>query len=103
MNSVEISFIIPVYNRPNEIKELLHSFVGLDTENKFEIVIIEDGSSLKCDKVIASFSKVLNISYYFKNNSGPGYSRNFGLRKEKGIFSLIELLKNTNIRLNIVT
>ena len=89
MNSVEISFIIPVYNRPNEIKELLHSFVGLDTENKFEIVIIEDGSSLKCDKVIASFSKVLNISYYFKNNSGPGDSRNYGMRKAKGNYFII--------------
>ncbi len=89
MNSVEISFIIPVYNRPNEIKELLHSFVGLDTENKFEIIIIEDGSSLKCDKVIASFSKVLNISYYFKNNSGPGDSRNYGMRKAKGNYFII--------------
>ena len=92
MNSVEISFIIPVYNRPNEIKELLHSFVGLDTEKKFEIVIIEDGSSLKCDKVIESFSKILNISYYFKNNSGPGDSRNFGMRKAKGNYFIISCL-----------
>ena len=84
----DISFVIPVYNRPNEIDELLHSFSNQKGYKDFEIVIIEDGSSNKCDKIITNY-KNLNISYYYKENSGPGDSRNFGMNKAKGSYFII--------------
>ena len=88
MDLKDISFIIPVYNRPEEINELLNSFSDQKGNKDFEIVIIEDGSLHKCDKVIKQFID-LNISYYFKENSGPGDSRNFGMKKAKGDYFII--------------
>jgi glycosyltransferase involved in cell wall biosynthesis len=82
------SFIIPVYNRPEEIRELLTSFSGLDTVLNYEIVIIEDGSNLPSIDVVAEFD-LLNISYYSKVNSGPGDSRNYGMRKAKGNYFIV--------------
>lgn len=84
----DISFVIPVFNRPNEIDELLNSFYLQKESKDFEIVIIEDGSSNKCDKIIKNY-KNLNISYYYKDNSGPGDSRNFGMNKAKGSYFII--------------
>jgi glycosyltransferase involved in cell wall biosynthesis len=83
------SFIIPVYNRPDEIEELLQSFATLTFENIFEVVIIEDGSSITCKHIIKKYALDLDISYYFKENSGPGDSRNFGMLKAKGDYFLI--------------
>jgi len=83
-----ISFVIPVFNRPNEIDELLNSFCLQKESKDFEIVIIEDGSSNKCDKIIKNY-KNLNISYFYKDNSGPGDSRNFGMNKAKGSYFII--------------
>ena len=88
MVSKNISFVIPVFNRPNEIDELLKSFANLNGEKDFEIVIVEDGSTNKCDQVIKNY-KDLNVSYYFKKNSGPGDSRNFGMKKAKGSYYII--------------
>lgn len=84
----DISFVVPVFNRPNEIDELLNSFCLQKESKDFEIVIIEDGSSNKCDKIIKNY-KNLNISYYYKDNSGPGDSRNFGMNKAKGSYYII--------------
>ncbi|CAM3955566.1 glycosyltransferase family 2 protein [Flavobacterium antarcticum] len=83
------SLIIPVYNRPDEIDELLSSLLLMDFDKDFEVVIIEDGSSLSCEAVVRSFNSKLNISYYFKENSGPGDSRNFGMKKAKGDYFII--------------
>tara|TARA_A200000113_G_scaffold180385_1_gene166181 strand:+ start:62 stop:1066 length:1005 start_codon:yes stop_codon:yes gene_type:complete len=88
MLSKDISFIIPVFNRPDEIDELLKSFANLSGEKDFEIVIVEDGSTNKCDQIIKNYNN-LNISYYFKKNSGPGDSRNFGMKKAKGSYYII--------------
>ena len=74
MQAKDISFIIPVYNRPNEVKELLDSFINLEGDNDFEIVIVEDGSTLASKTVTEHYINKLNISYYFKENSGPGDS-----------------------------
>ncbi|RMA64898.1 glycosyltransferase [Ulvibacter antarcticus] len=87
--NLDFSFIIPVYNRPQEIKELLISFSEMDFDASYEIVIVEDGSSESAEKVIAEFSETLNVSYYFKPNSGPGDSRNFGMQKAKGNYFII--------------
>ena len=88
MDLKDISFIIPVYNRPNEIDELLKSFSVQKGVKDFEIVIVEDGSSNKCENIIKNY-KNLNISYYFKENSGPGDSRNFGMNKAKGSYFVV--------------
>jgi glycosyltransferase involved in cell wall biosynthesis len=61
----------------------------LDYKANFEIVIVEDGSSLKCDDVVRTFEGKLHLSYYFKQNSGPGDSRNFGMEKAKGDYFII--------------
>lgn len=83
------SLIIPVYNRPDEINELLNSLLLQDYKNKFEIIIVEDGSSLLCNEIVETFKPKLDISYYFKSNSGPGDSRNFGMKNAKGDYFII--------------
>lgn len=86
---MKFSFIIPVYNRPDEIDELLQSLTKQVYNNDFEVVIVEDGSSIPCQSVIDLYKERLNISYFFKPNSGPGDSRNFGMRNAKGDYFLI--------------
>ena len=86
---MHFSLIIPVFNRPEEIKELLESLFNVDFQDDFEVVIVEDGSTLPCDKVIDSYKSKLNISYHYKYNSGPGDSRNFGMNLAKGDYFLI--------------
>ncbi|MAP81481.1 MAG: glycosyl transferase family 2 [Aequorivita sp.] len=86
---INYSFIIPVFNRPQEIRELLESFINLEFQDEFEIVIIEDGSSETSENVVQQFSSKLPISYFYKSNSGPGDSRNFGMQKAKGNYFII--------------
>lgn len=83
------SIIIPVYNRPDEVKELLDSLLISDYDKKYEIVIIEDGSTLTCKEAVEKFNEKLNVSYHFKENSGPGDSRNYGMRVAKGDYFII--------------
>ena len=89
MQAQDISFIIPVYNRPEEVKELLDSFSNLDGDKGFEIVIVEDGSTLSSKATTENYIDSLNISYYFKENSGPGDSRNYGMKRAKGSYFII--------------
>ncbi|TGV01667.1 glycosyltransferase [Flavivirga rizhaonensis] len=86
---LKFSFIIPVYNRPDEIEELLQSFEGLQGHIPFEIVIVEDGSAIVSKEVVNAYKEKLEISYFFKENSGPGDSRNFGMQKAKGNYFII--------------
>lgn len=86
---LSFSFIIPVYNRPVEIRELLGSMQKLDFNNPFEVVIVEDGSTVPSEEVVHDFSGSMDISYFYKPNSGPGDSRNFGMRKAAGNYFLI--------------
>ena len=83
------SFIVPVYNRPEEIKELLTSFTQLDFTDDFEVVIVEDGSTIPSVDVIQAYADILDISYYVKENTGPGDSRNYGMSKAKGDYFII--------------
>lgn len=80
---MDISFIIPVYNRPKETEELLESLSG-QTERDFEVVIVEDGSTESSEAVVDSYRDRLNIQYFFKDNSGPGPSRNYGCERAGG-------------------
>ena len=86
---IEYSFIIPVYNRPEETQELLESLVALKTNLEFEVVIIEDGSNISSEDVVNAFRQKLNLSYYFKANSGPGDSRNYGMQRANGNYFII--------------
>lgn len=83
------SLIIPIYNRPDEIEELLVSLTKQTYTDRYEVVIIEDGSSVKCTDVVDKFEGKLFISYYYKENSGPGDSRNYGMKKAKGEYFII--------------
>lgn len=86
---LSFSFIVPVYNRPNEIRELLDS-LALQTYNRdFEIVIIEDGSTISSEDVISAYTEKLSVSYYMKSNSGPGDSRNYGMERAKGNYFIV--------------
>jgi len=89
MKQPSFSFIIPVYNRPDEIQELLESMVQLDHNKAFEIVIVEDGSEQDSRYIVETFLEELNISYYYKANTGPGDSRNYGMKKAKGNYFII--------------
>lgn len=89
MKSLHFSFIIPVFNRPVEVHELLESFTKLSGDFKFEIVIVEDGSTETAQNVVENYTSKLNISYYYKPNSGPGDSRNFGMKRAKGNYFII--------------
>lgn len=80
---MDISFIIPVFNRPAETEELLHS-LSLQSRKGFEVVVVEDGSTLSSEAVVDLYRDRMDISYFFKENSGPGLSRNYGCERAKG-------------------
>lgn len=86
---LQFSIIIPVYNRPQEIEELLGSLTKQNFEDSFEVVIVEDGSSQNCDAIVDRFRNELNISYFLKENTGAGQSRNFGMLQAKGNYFII--------------
>lgn len=86
---LQFSFIIPVYNRPDETDELLQSFSEMETNIPFEIVIVEDGSTISSKHIVEKYNNRLDISYYFKKNSGPGDSRNYGMQRARGNYFII--------------
>jgi len=81
----DIAIIIPVFNRPLELEELLQSLAG-QTDKHFEVIIVDDGSEQKSDQVVAKFKQKLNIRYFYKKNSGPGQSRNYGCEQTDADF-----------------
>ena len=85
---MQFSIIIPVYNRPQEVDELLESLC-FQTFKDFEVVVVEDGSTEKCDTVCEKYKERLALSYYFKPNSGPGPSRNYGAERSQGEYLII--------------
>src|SRR6185369_6852589 len=80
---MKYSLIIPVFNRLEEVDELLESLTKQTFKN-FGVVIVEDGSQIKCEDVISKYNHVLDIHYFFKDNSGPGLSRNYGAERATG-------------------
>lgn len=85
---MQYSIIVPVYNRPQEVEELLES-LARQTFRDFEVVVVEDGSSLPCEDVCNRFTDVLDIQYFSKPNSGPGQTRNYGAERAKGTYLLV--------------
>lgn len=88
MNAMRYSVIIPVYNRPDEVDELLQSLT-LQKWKDFEVLVIEDGSSVPCKEVVGKYQDRLDVHYYSKTNSGPGQTRNYGAERSKGEYLLI--------------
>lgn len=84
------SVIIPVYNRPDEVKELLESLTQQSFKN-FEVIIIEDGSEkkLKCETICSPFKSKLDLKYFYKDNTGQGFSRNAGFERAKGDYFIV--------------
>ncbi|MDR0581538.1 MAG: glycosyltransferase [Prevotellaceae bacterium] len=78
------SVIIPVYNRPEEVGELLESLSQQEGNIPFEVIIVEDGSTLPCEQVVNAYKEVLTLSYYAKPNTGRSDSRNVGMQRAKG-------------------
>ena len=85
---MKYSFIIPVFNRPNEVDELLESLTT-QTFKDFDVVVVEDGSTLPCHDVVERYTERLTIHYYNKPNSGPGQTRNYGVERATGDYVLI--------------
>ena len=85
---MKFSFVIPVYNRPDEVDELLESLTH-QTRTDFEVVIVEDGSSIPCQDVVDRYKDRLAVRYYQKANSGPGQTRNYGVARAEGEYVLI--------------
>jgi len=88
MPAPKYSIIIPVYNRPEEVEELLES-LALQTAQDFEVIIVEDGSSRRCDYVTALFDERFPLRYFYKENGGPGPARNFGFAQAKGQYFVV--------------
>ena len=82
------SIIIPVYNRPDEADELLQSLTRQSFKD-FEVIIVEDGSSVPCKDVAERYQNILDIRYYAKPNSGPGQTRNYGAERSRGEYLII--------------
>lgn len=89
MTALHYSFIIPVYNRPDEVAELLESLTHIKGDYSFEVVVVEDGSTETCESICERFRESVPIQYHFKTNSGPGDSRNYGMSVAKGDYFII--------------
>ena len=85
---MKYSIIVPVYNRPDEVDELLQSLCE-QTVKDFEVIIVEDGSINPCKDVCNKYAGILSLHYYAKENSGPGQSRNYGAERANGEYVII--------------
>lgn len=88
MSHPRYSVIIPVYNRPDEVDELLES-LSHQTLKDFEVLVVEDGSSVPCKEVADKYRLSMEVRYYAKPNSGPGQTRNYGAERSRGEYLLI--------------
>ena len=85
---VRYSIIVPVYNRPDEVDELLQSLCEQDFTD-FEVIIVEDGSQVPCEDVCRRYEDRLDLKYFAKPNSGPGQSRNYGVERARGEWVIV--------------
>ena len=85
---MKYSIIVPVFNRPDEVDELLESLCH-QTFSDFEVVIVEDGSERPCKDVCQHYTERLDLKYFMKKNSGPGQSRNYGAERAKGEYLIV--------------
>lgn len=81
--NINLSVIVAVFNRHDELQELLNSLL-VQSDTDFEIVVVDDGSKYKLDSVVNEYESRLNIKYFYKDNSGPGLTRNYGTKQASG-------------------
>ncbi|MCM1349102.1 MAG: glycosyltransferase [Firmicutes bacterium] len=77
------SVIVPVYNRIDEVRDLLESLTHQTVKN-FETIIVEDGSTLPCRETVESFTGELDVKYFYKENEGRSIARNYGIERSEG-------------------
>lgn len=77
------SVIVPVYNRIDEVRDLLESLAA-QTCRDFEVIIVEDGSTQPCGEVVETFKDRLDVQYHFKDNEGRSIARNHGIERARG-------------------
>ena len=85
---MKYSLIIPVYNRPDEVAELLESLT-VQRMKDFEVIIVEDGSQTPCKEVCDRYADRLDLHYHVKENGGPGQARNYGAERAKGEYFIV--------------
>ena len=88
MHKVKYSVIVPVFNRPDEVDELLQSLTQQDFKD-FEVIVVEDGSTVPCEQVCRTYEQRLRLKYFAKANSGPGQSRNYGAERAEGEWLIV--------------
>ena len=86
---LKFSIIVPVYNRPNEIDELLDSLTKQSYQKSFEVLIIEDGSTVSSENIVDRYKDKLELTYFYKENTGAGLSRNYGMQRATGDYFII--------------
>ena len=85
---MKYSIIIPVYNRPEEVNELLGS-LACQTLKDFEVLVVEDGSTVESREIVQRWASKLNVKYFVKENTGPGLSRNYAAERSQGEYLII--------------
>ena len=85
---MKYSIIVPVFNRPDEVGELLESLCKQELKD-FEVIVVEDGSKIPCKDVCDKYAGILDLHYYYKDNSGPGQSRNYGAERANGQWLIV--------------
>lgn len=85
---MKYSIIIPVFNRPDEVDELLQSLTT-QTFKDFEVLVVEDGSDIPCEEVVRKYTERMEVRYYVKPNSGPGQTRNYGVQHSQGEYVIV--------------
>ena len=84
-SSPRFSIIVPVYNRPTEVEELLQS-LSSQTDKDFQIIIVEDGSTVRCEDICKKWEKDIDLKYFYKSNEGRSIARNYGMDRADGNF-----------------
>ncbi|MDR1454820.1 MAG: glycosyltransferase [Tannerella sp.] len=85
---MSFSLIVPVYNRPDEVAELLES-ITLQTVKEMEVIIVEDGSAVPCEEIVRAYAGRLPVAYFRIPNGGPGQARNYGATKASGDYLIV--------------
>jgi glycosyltransferase involved in cell wall biosynthesis len=88
MKTPAYSLIIPVYNRPQELDELL-ACIQKQEFTDFEVVVIEDGSTVDASSIIAKYKDHFSLAYFVKENGGQGFARNYAFERAKGNYFII--------------
>lgn len=84
---MKYSVIVPVYNRIDEVDDLLRSLAG-QRGGDFEVIIVEDGSTIPCGETVEKYRNALDVKYYYKENEGRSIARNYGLERATGDYMI---------------